>query len=148
MTTLDTRGVTHDPGTDWREKAACRNYEPEWWFSLDEPTRRKAIYVCVVECPVRSQCLAYALEQDERHGIWAGLDIDLHRARIRRQRDKARLAARTEQAKPRNFVTPALAAEVHRLARTGLAYRVIARELDVACSTVVKCMRLDLEAEQ
>jgi WhiB family transcriptional regulator, redox-sensing transcriptional regulator len=44
----------------------------------------KAKGVCQL-CPVRMQCLDYALRNSIRHGIWGGLD-EQERARERRRR--------------------------------------------------------------
>lgn len=139
--TLDTRGVAHDPGSNWRDRAACLNYEAEWWFALEEETRARAVRICVIECPVRTQCLEYALEKDERHGVWAGYDISEHRIRIRRQRDKARRDAGPPN--PRLKLTDALVEQIRALAKQGLAQRTIAQRLDIAQTTVSTALRRD-----
>ncbi len=65
-----------DPG-DWRSAAACRSADPELFFpvsdsgpSLVQATEAKAI---CAGCPVRRQCLAFALRTRQVHGIWGGL---------------------------------------------------------------------------
>jgi hypothetical protein len=40
--------------------------------------------VCA-ECPVRTKCLEYALETDQRHGVWGGLD-EHERRELKRRR--------------------------------------------------------------
>jgi WhiB family redox-sensing transcriptional regulator len=64
------------PGRDWR-LAACRHADPELFFpvsasgpSLDQVTQAKAIYA---GCPVRRQCLAFALDSRQDHGVWGGI---------------------------------------------------------------------------
>jgi len=47
--------------------------------------------VCVL-CPVRVQCLGYALRNSIRHGIWGGLN-DEERVRERRRRARTPDAA-------------------------------------------------------
>jgi hypothetical protein len=56
----------------WMRDALCIEYPQDWWF-LDGPggSGRKAKDVCQ-RCMVRAECLAYALENNEHHGIWAG----------------------------------------------------------------------------
>ncbi|MGV3712239.1 DNA-binding protein WhiA [Pseudolysinimonas sp.] len=58
----------------WMQDAACSDVDPEVFF----PTTFKklgvtdaAVRVCGT-CPVRRDCLAYAVERDEREGIWGG----------------------------------------------------------------------------
>ena len=61
----------------WRLSAACRAADPELFFPVsravqagDEVTQAKAI--CAA-CPVRQECLAFAVTTGQRHGIWGGL---------------------------------------------------------------------------
>lgn len=75
---------THERGTEWMHEGACASSShPEWWF----PTRgrytedsRKAVRTCVGECPVRAQCLKYAVGlhdgKEGVQGIWAGTTPD------------------------------------------------------------------------
>lgn len=51
----------------------CRQENPELWFSDDPLDRKYAADLCRNNCPVRSQCLAYALDhpKETAHGIWA-----------------------------------------------------------------------------
>jgi Transcription factor WhiB len=53
---------------------ACRHADPELFFpvspsgpSLDQITQAKAI---CAGCPVRQQCLAFALDTRQDHGVW------------------------------------------------------------------------------
>lgn len=57
---------------DWPEFAACRDHDTELFFPLaeDGAEATAALFVCGT-CPVRSQCLSYALEAGEV-GIWGG----------------------------------------------------------------------------
>jgi len=45
---------------------------------------RSAISLCKI-CPVRSLCLEFALVNDEKHGIWGGVN-SRQRARLRNAR--------------------------------------------------------------
>ncbi len=60
----------------------CQTSDPEVWFS-DPITGswdfRVAKKLCG-ECPVRQQCLEYALVANERHGIWGGMTLKERRA--------------------------------------------------------------------
>lgn len=61
-----------DPGHDlgWHRDAACvglgDEFYPDWGCST-----RTAKRICT-GCPVRRECLAYALASGERWGIWGG----------------------------------------------------------------------------
>jgi WhiB family transcriptional regulator, redox-sensing transcriptional regulator len=75
----------------WQDRAACRGMDGLLFFGpANEPRpdreirEAKAKAVCQL-CPVRTQCLDYALRNAIRHGIWGGLD-DEERARERRRR--------------------------------------------------------------
>lgn len=78
-------------GTCWRELAACRRHDPEFFFPIGKTGRafaeiQRAKAICV-SCPVRAECLAFALDTDQDYGIWGGCDEDerrvLHRQRRR-----------------------------------------------------------------
>jgi WhiB family transcriptional regulator, redox-sensing transcriptional regulator len=56
----------------WQERALCAQTDPEAFFPEKGGSTREAKKVCV-SCEVRAECLEYALEHDERFGIWGGL---------------------------------------------------------------------------
>lgn len=67
-----------DKKADWSESAACIGRNPEVFFPEPEMIKSRvtamaqaAIAICT-ECPVREECLRYALKKDVRHGIWGG----------------------------------------------------------------------------
>ncbi len=66
----------------WQEKALCAQTDPEAFFPEKGGSTREAKKVCL-SCEVRSECLDYALKNDERFGIWGGLS-ERERRRIRR----------------------------------------------------------------
>lgn len=72
---------------DWRGSAACAQTDPELWFPERGGSPRNAKRVCRT-CPVRWECLAYALTNDERHGVWGGYMPD-ERAQMRKPRTAA-----------------------------------------------------------
>ena len=61
-----------DSEDDWREDALCREVDPDRFFPEKGGTTAPAKQVCR-RCAVAEECLAYALEHDERFGIWGGL---------------------------------------------------------------------------
>ena len=56
----------------WQERALCRDYDPEVFFPEKGGSSREAKRICS-ECPVRIECLNYALRRDERYGVWGGM---------------------------------------------------------------------------
>ena len=80
----------------WQPRAACRGPQAEVFFPptqterkhdrLDRERRAKAI--CGL-CPVRTECLDYAVAIREPHGIWGGLNETERKSML----DRVQLAA-------------------------------------------------------
>ncbi|WP_433471098.1 WhiB family transcriptional regulator [Saccharomonospora azurea] len=75
---------------EWWHSAACRDEDPELFFpvsnmgpSAQQTARAKA--VCA-RCPVRAECLSYALDNGLDHGIFGGLTEHERRDLVRRER--------------------------------------------------------------
>ena len=66
----------------WQEQALCAQTDPEAFSPEKGGSTREAKAVCEL-CEVRDECLSYALENDERFGIWGGLS-ERERRRLRR----------------------------------------------------------------
>lgn len=56
----------------WADEAKCLNADPDVFFPEKGGSTREAKRICA-ECTVRVECLEYALEHDERFGIWGGM---------------------------------------------------------------------------
>lgn len=67
---LDLFDVTDEQ--DWQERALCAQTDPEAFFPEKGGSTREAKRICL-GCEVRAECLEYALQHDERFGIWGGL---------------------------------------------------------------------------
>lgn len=84
--------------TSWRDAGACRTEDPAL-FAPDGTTGKwapiitKAKAVCN-RCPVRPDCLAWALDTREPHGIYGGHTEDERWDLIRRQDRNARRPAK------------------------------------------------------
>lgn len=96
MIGMNPRTVTVDPSEvraeqRWRLDAACAAYDTRWFFPEDEEAP-EAKAICAI-CPVREECLEYALTHREDEGIWGGLTGTERRRLRRRRRDAARRAA-------------------------------------------------------
>jgi WhiB family transcriptional regulator, redox-sensing transcriptional regulator len=70
-------GIIHET---WHLQASCRGPESQLFFPPSLPERReerevreaRAKRICT-ECPVREECLEFAIRVREPHGIWGGL---------------------------------------------------------------------------
>ena len=67
----------------WQDRALCAQTDPEAFFPEKGGSTREAKKVCR-GCEVRAECLEYALENDERFGIWGGLS-ERERRRLKRE---------------------------------------------------------------
>ncbi|MFB7836133.1 WhiB family transcriptional regulator [Streptomyces sp. NPDC056056] len=67
----------------WSEGAACRTADPDELF-VEGAAQNKAKAVCA-GCPVRTECLAHALDHRIEHGIWGGMTERERRALLRRR---------------------------------------------------------------
>ena len=85
--------MTDDP-LAWMEYARCRGLDPNLFVpSFDPKTRQgpppEAFLVCngdmtTPPCPVRRECLAYALQNSQLQGVWGGTS-DTERRALRRR---------------------------------------------------------------
>ena len=76
----------------WQTRAACRDADPELFFpACDDDTSvlvaraRVAIAPICGGCPVATECLRWALDTGQDHGLWAATTPTDRRA-VRRQR--------------------------------------------------------------
>jgi WhiB family redox-sensing transcriptional regulator len=79
--------ITFDEGAEeelsWQERSLCAQTDPEAFFPEKGGSTREAKKVCI-GCEVRSECLEYALANDERFGIWGGLS-ERERRRLKKR---------------------------------------------------------------
>src|SRR3954463_3858844 len=71
--------------TDWASLAACRGTDPDALF-VQGAAQNRAKLVCV-GCPVRTECLADALDNRVEFGVWGGMTERERRALLRRRPD-------------------------------------------------------------
>lgn len=55
----------------WQDAALCAQVDPEIFFPEKGESTRHPKMICR-SCDVRAECLDYALETDQRHGVWGG----------------------------------------------------------------------------
>ena len=72
----------------WHAEAACRGEGVDTFFPDSHEDPRNVMAICV-SCPVKTQCLNYALEDPSLKGVWGGTSAR-HRSRLRRQSSNAR----------------------------------------------------------
>ena len=70
----------------WMIHARCRGVSPTEFFPSDGLGVEAAQRVCV-SCPVRLECLEYALVNRIEHGVWGGASERERRRILRRRRE-------------------------------------------------------------
>ena len=68
----------------WTAEAACRGTDTEIFYPVTADEEAEALSICAT-CPVRAQCLDYAIRNREAYGVWGGMTPE-QRRRIRRER--------------------------------------------------------------
>ena len=68
---------------DWTPSAACRQAQPDELF-VRGAEQNKAKQLCT-GCPVRTECLAEALDNQIEWGVWGGMTERERRALLRRR---------------------------------------------------------------
>ena len=96
MTLTWQRSVDWDTG-DWRDHAACRDTDPEFFFPVGTTGMaveqiESAKRVCH-RCPARQACLEFAIATNQECGVWGGTSEDERRALRRARKAKPRAAS-------------------------------------------------------
>jgi WhiB family redox-sensing transcriptional regulator len=81
---VDVRNLPDDPAPPdhWQREAACYGIDPDLFFPTSEEEAGDALDFCSA-CGVRETCLAWALKNGERYGVWGGLTEQQRRRIIR-----------------------------------------------------------------
>jgi WhiB family redox-sensing transcriptional regulator len=79
-----------DADMTWRDDAYCLGSSPELFYFEAGQSKRKnyAVNEFCAKCDVRERCLEFALNNEERFGVWGGL-TPAERNRILSDRRKA-----------------------------------------------------------
>lgn len=73
---------------DWREEAACIGKGNEMFYpERSHALAQKAKAICA-KCPVKGECLDEAISNNEKFGIWGGMDTLERTKEIRRRRNR------------------------------------------------------------
>ncbi len=76
---------------EWMAEGNCRTEAPSMFFPSDGVGVEVARRICAT-CPVKEPCLEFAIETNQKYGIWGGL-TDKERASLKRRRARARRAS-------------------------------------------------------
>ena len=84
--------MQNDLPSRWQHLAACRGedaahfFAPSYFERRAEKDAREAVAKAFcARCPVRDECLEYALDTRDNHGIWGGMNEMERRAILRRR---------------------------------------------------------------
>jgi WhiB family transcriptional regulator, redox-sensing transcriptional regulator len=79
---------TAGPQAAARRTLPCRVQDPDLWFA-ESPVQLEQAKTLCAQCPIRSACLAGALDRGEPWGVWGGEIFD-HGVVIARKRPRGR----------------------------------------------------------
>lgn len=92
MTTQTVASIERHQDGGWQARARCRGRDATLFFApaagelKEDKLEREAMAKSICrECPVRAQCLEFALQTREPYGIWGGLN-ELERRRMMAKR--------------------------------------------------------------
>ena len=63
-----------DEAMDFAEYALCSQVDPELFFPEHGHNNRPALAICQ-KCPVKAECLSYAVQRPELLGVWGGATV-------------------------------------------------------------------------
>lgn len=126
-------------GEVWQDRALCAQVGFDIFFPEKGGSTHEAKQVCG-SCPVRDECLEYALAENVSHGVWGGLSAP-QREELRRQRFEG------DPRRQRKQYAVKRDAQIAKLATIGASSRVIANQVGVSTRTVFRARkRLDQAA--
>ncbi len=84
ITEIDLKNLPANPSPPdmWQERASCYGVDPDIFFPVSEEDAGPALAYCQ-GCKIREECLAWALKNGERYGVWGGL-TEQQRRRVTR----------------------------------------------------------------
>lgn len=88
----------------WQADSLCAQTDPEAFFPEKGGSTRDAKKICS-QCEVKAKCLDYALENEERFGIWGGMS-ERERRKLSGKKRKDSLPPSEERDKDIIFIRP------------------------------------------
>ena len=81
---IDLKALPADPSPPdiWQDQAACYGIDPDTFCPTSEEEAGPALAFCSA-CDIRETCLAWALKNGERYGVWGGLTEQQRRRVVR-----------------------------------------------------------------
>jgi hypothetical protein len=76
----------------WAGHVLCAETDSEIFFPAHDDPATEARQICA-RCPVREDCLNFAIANNERYGIWGGLDPGERDSLRRKQRQQKQRTA-------------------------------------------------------
>ena len=71
------QGFTRAAPGPGAESATCRSVSGDYWYpdgsAWEVRNKQEVAKSICVDCPVRVECLAHAIDNSEPHGIWGGM---------------------------------------------------------------------------
>lgn len=127
------RGERPPPPADsnWQEQAVCASVDPDLFFPPKGLPSREAKSVCS-GCPVRVECLEYALTIPLIFGVWGGT-TEQERRKLKPASYTSRKVAMSDIEKRRN--------EVRRLHAAGLTDPEVASRMGMASDSIARIRR-------
>ena len=94
---------------DWRKTGACLAADPDLFFPVgadtaSAPEASRALSLCG-HCPVKRQCLDFAIQTGETNGIWGGTTPE-ERIHVLRGRNRRRPGGRTTRRESTGALLP------------------------------------------
>ena len=74
-----------EPLPEWSERSSCKGVDPDLFFPEGPSAALAQAKEICRGCPVRNPCLDYAIDNNERFGVWGGTS-ERERRRITRAR--------------------------------------------------------------
>jgi len=137
-TAATTRPLTLTRNYDWRDDASCRETDPEIFFPVGSSASARAQEAAAKRvcggCPVRVECVTWALRNGQYTGVWGGLTEDERRG-LHTDSETAFLRCLNQQA------------WVEEQCARGVPIRELARQLNVSYEILRRVIRY-LEKEQ
>jgi WhiB family transcriptional regulator, redox-sensing transcriptional regulator len=88
-------------GEQWKSMAACGSAEPDLFFPISAATSNQlqvseAKIVCA-RCLVRRECLDFAIQTRQMHGIWGGMTEEERYSAVKTRQQQAPMSVAAER---------------------------------------------------
>lgn len=127
--------------------AACREHDPELWFSTDYAEQQQARDICV-SCPMVQACAQAALERPDTVGVWASVPLSGYGSKRRSQMQRLHHIAKGGRPEIPPVTRMRLNATAARHLRDqGMRVAEIAERLQISLSTATRYLGMSTSTE-